>query len=105
MGKIKEMNRIMARRLAFAVNLIKAREFGAVIKRIKNLIVKKEKKIYDVSPRKQDSYDFKNKGKIAVYTCVTGGYDSVFSPLIREDCCDYFLFTDDLNIHYDKEIW
>ncbi len=32
--------------------------------------------------------------RVAVYTCVTGGYDSVKEPLAKEENCDYFLISD-----------
>ena len=32
--------------------------------------------------------------KIAIYTCITGNYDSVLQPLCIEDGCDYYLITD-----------
>lgn len=33
-------------------------------------------------------------GKIAVYTSIFGGYDSVLEPLYTSDQCDYFIITD-----------
>lgn len=32
--------------------------------------------------------------KIAVFTCITGGYDSIAPVLCKEDCCDYYFITD-----------
>jgi hypothetical protein len=32
--------------------------------------------------------------KVAVYTCITGGYDLIHSPLISSLDIDYILFTD-----------
>ena len=32
--------------------------------------------------------------RIAVYTCITGGYDNLHEPLIRADNCDYYAITD-----------
>ena len=32
--------------------------------------------------------------RIAIYTCITGGYDSVIEPLFIPDNCDYYLVTD-----------
>lgn len=34
--------------------------------------------------------------KIAVYTCVTGGYDDIHAPLVFFDNADYYLVTDDV---------
>lgn len=36
--------------------------------------------------------------KIAVYTCITGNYDYVEEPMIIEENCDYFLYTNNQNI-------
>lgn len=36
--------------------------------------------------------------KIAVYTCITGEYDNVCEPLIKESNCDYYLFTNNEKI-------
>ncbi len=33
-------------------------------------------------------------GKIAVYTCIVGGYDQINEPLVYEDNCDYYLISD-----------
>ena len=32
--------------------------------------------------------------RIAVYTCVTGNYDNIREPLVKEECCDYFILSD-----------
>ncbi len=34
--------------------------------------------------------------KIAIYTCITGNYDSILQPLYVEDGCDYYLITDNV---------
>lgn len=39
--------------------------------------------------------------KIAVYTCITGGYDAPLPPLICPNNIDYILFTDDKSIVAD----
>lgn len=39
--------------------------------------------------------------KIAVYTCVVKGYDSIMKPLINLPNVDYFLFVDDPNLYGD----
>ncbi|MCM1415719.1 MAG: DUF616 domain-containing protein [bacterium] len=33
--------------------------------------------------------------KIAVYTCITGGYDKLMQPCVVEECCDYYVISDD----------
>lgn len=39
--------------------------------------------------------------RIAVYTCVTGGYDDIKEPMIKEPNCDYYLITDDKEVVTD----
>ena len=41
--------------------------------------------------------------KIAIYTCVTGGYDSIKEPVFINDKIDYFIFTD--NDNFSSKIW
>lgn len=35
-----------------------------------------------------------NKRKYALYTCITGGYDSVNEPAVYSEDCDYYLISD-----------
>lgn len=39
--------------------------------------------------------------RLLVYTCVFGGYDRVFPPVVREPGVDYVLVTDDETLHVD----
>lgn len=41
-----------------------------------------------------------HNGRISIYTCITGGYDTPPSILCRESNCDYYLITD--NEKYDN---
>lgn len=36
--------------------------------------------------------------KIAIYTCVVGGYDKIREPLIIEPNCDYYMISDDSSL-------
>lgn len=56
----------------------------------------KEKNIELVSKK----YIIHNKmaKKIAIYTCITGNYDEIEEPLVLEEACDYFLFTNNKNL-------
>lgn len=40
------------------------------------------------------SSNFFSTERIAVYTCIIGGYDSVQEPLLKPDNCDYYAVTD-----------
>lgn len=41
--------------------------------------------------------------KIVIYTCITGGYDKLISPLLKFDNIDYIAFTDNKN--EDNKEW
>lgn len=43
--------------------------------------------------------------KIAVYTCITGGYEEVKEPLTIEDECDYFLISDNEGMRKEPYHW
>ena len=49
--------------------------------------------------READIYKVSNMHgkKIAVYTCITGGYDGIQQPLDVGDECDYYCITDNMN--------
>ncbi|MEN9898337.1 MAG: hypothetical protein RLZZ66_1986 [Pseudomonadota bacterium] len=42
--------------------------------------------------------------KIAVYTCITGGYDKLALPLLVDSRIDYFCFTDN-DAYYFDDFW
>ncbi len=47
--------------------------------------------------KKTQSYEFtafSSEKRIAVYTCITGGYDAPKEPEFVEPCCDYYLISD-----------
>ena len=41
--------------------------------------------------------------KVAVYTCITGGYDSLKDPLVVNKDVDYICFTD--NARLNSNVW
>ena len=45
-----------------------------------------------------------NNLKIAVYTCITGGYDKLEIPSFVDSRIDYFCFTDN-EVHQDNDFW
>ena len=52
-----------------------------------------------------DEHKIDIKKRIAVFTCITGGYDKLTKPLVIEKRCDYFLITDvpeDVKIENDE---
>lgn len=38
--------------------------------------------------------EYEGDKKIAIYTCITGGYDNLLEPFYIDEKCDYFIFTD-----------
>lgn len=43
-----------------------------------------------------------DRPKIAVYTCITGGYDSLVEPLLKFDNIDYYAFVDNKDMKPNK---
>ena len=43
--------------------------------------------------------------KIAIYTCVTGGYDYARMPLVKEKDCDYYMISDNEALAGDSFNW
>lgn len=45
--------------------------------------------------RINEDYNPKNlKNRVAVYTCIFGGYDNLHEPLYKSKLCDYYVITD-----------
>lgn len=56
----------------------------------------------DKETKQEVNYDKTCSDKrIAVYTCVTGGYDNIHVPLVFFDNVDYYLLTDDIDKYKD----
>ncbi len=53
----------------------------------------------------RDDYHIENEGqkRIAIYTCITGNYDSPKEPLITSPECDYYCITD--NAELNSSVW
>lgn len=56
---------------------------------IRYLNKKTEKEVFSESKSHYFSDD-----KIAIYSCITGGYDTVREPVFKPDNCDFFMVTD-----------
>lgn len=55
----------------------------------------RSKKATTLPLQKNDNHsDYFSDKRIAVYTCITGKYDTVTDPLLFPDNCDFFLITD-----------
>ena len=63
-------------------------------KKAKNIITKKYYHPTN-SEIKENEIDYK-KVKIAIYTCILGGYDNIQIPLVKFDNVDYYIFTDEI---------
>lgn len=70
---------------------------------------RKRKKINNYIDHKEteNNFTYKNQNienpKIVIYTCITGGYDKLISPLLKFDNIDYIAFTD--NKEEDNKEW
>lgn len=89
------------------LNMLRKLDFVNIFKSLKELHVGRvvQKKYVKKIKNKNDVLKIFNetceKKKIAIYTCVTGGYDDIQVPLVRFDNVDYVLFVDDKS-KYDK---
>lgn len=89
------------------LNMLSKFDFVGIFRSLKELhngkIVQK-KYVKEIKDKEEVIIKF-NKAceekKIAIYTCVTGGYDDIQVPLVNFDNVDYILFTDDKD-KYDK---
>ena len=91
--------------ISYLKNLIKQKRFIKFFEMILLHFTKKKKKqIPNEESISSPKYRIKNDNgyKIAIYTCITGDYDKVEEPLITEEGCDYFLFTNSKNITSDN---
>lgn len=85
--------------LRLFINTIKT---GNILYAIKRII--KKKKIYSKSDieanRMFEPIKIVNDNniKIAIYTCITGKYDSVSEPYVLESNCDYYIYTNNSEI-------
>ena len=48
----------------------------------------------DSNLSRNDPMNLNNKLRVAIYNCITGGYDNILSPLIIDPRFNYFCFTD-----------
>lgn len=95
------------------IDIVSSREYkiGSDIKKIKQTISKgnfidifkskrRRKKISKLNSHQELDNDYglkytsKRKPKIAVYTCISGNYDKLYSPLLKPDNIDYFAFLE-----------
>lgn len=88
-------------------NGIKAADIRQVSKNLKLLLQGVRLQKYSMKSQVAGSKQVNNhdcpNGKTAVYTALFGGYDQIYEPVIKDENCDYFIFTDQ-NIS-DISIW
>ena len=81
-------------------NDIRHCKFKDILKRIclniKLIFFKKDLKISSKNEKKYSKY--LGDKKIAVYTCITGKYDNICEPIIKENKCKYYLYTNNSNL-------
>lgn len=87
-------------------NLKKGKIITIIKKQIKNSRLKRVQKKHRVNNIEAKTYfdltQLEGK-KIAIYTCITGGYDYLTDPVYKNPQIDYYLFTDDKNAKSD--VW
>ena len=66
-----------------------------LITKLKNIEVIDEINVSNVRiDNELNEYDFEVIPKVAVYTCVAGGYDELWEPLYKSQYCDFYAITD-----------
>lgn len=51
--------------------------------------------IFDTKALYSNKYSFNGiENRVALYTCVIGGYDNVYDPQVIEDNCDYYIISE-----------
>ena len=90
--------------------LLKKRKYLEIVKRVffkKNIhkIMNGNQKNHPNSYSTISELKIKRKNKIAVYTCITGGYDMLSNINLKESDCDYICFTDDLSKIKENKNW
>lgn len=87
---------------------IKDRNFKKLAKmiekkiRVNRSLYSYEKTLEKPSPIKENYF---SSDRIAIYTCITGGYDVVYEPLFVPDNCDFYLVTDKKRELSDDSVW
>lgn len=62
---------------------------------IKDISSKAQKSPANISLKDENGTTYLKGNRIAVFTCVTGGYDVIKEPTYTEEQCDYFLISDE----------
>lgn len=95
---------LMGKRIYTFTNLIKNFKFIQVFKKIYNL--KKIRKFLEFKNTENTKSEEKSnieidsniKNKVVIYSCITGKYDDIQKPFIKEKNVKYILFTDNKNL-------
>lgn len=89
--------------------LLKELKFITILKKVQRykkigLMMSGQKKENDDYEKLKQTVSINSnfKYRVAVYTCITGDYDSIPDIHIKESCCDYYLITNNKKIKDDK---
>lgn len=87
-------------------DIVKAKKTN-IFKTIKKIIDRKKVAKYNAHSELDNGYNtsetiLSEKPKVAIYSCVTNGYDNIKEPFIKMENTDYYLFTDSDNITSGK---
>ena len=99
---VKEKNELLQSKIyltGLRTHLRKSRSFSEVVARAGDKLAGKghTAAVYpDLPTAVNDRSDtnYFSKDRVAVYTCITGKYDSIMEPLVHPDNVDYFAITD-----------
>lgn len=79
--------------LTKSLRVLKAFGISGLIKKINKRALQKSSYKSDTFEENCEPVDMGNK-KIAVYTAITGKYDTLYEPLYKSPDCDYIIYTD-----------
>lgn len=83
---------IRERKLSKFFSLIRKKYYQRKIDKKFNVNLPKENLSEDLRIKNTKHEDI--NGKVAIYSCITGGYDDVIEPIFKNDGFDFYIFSD-----------
>jgi len=84
-------------------NLLKKREFKKLYITLKTSLLNNSKRYNKIIKQEQKLNE--KSGKKVIYTCITGDYDPLMSPVIETTGVDYIVFSDNEQITKGTKYW
>ncbi len=102
MSSMKEENKRYTRyvmnsiefRIKQVLDEIRNKRIFFMIKNMFRYLKKKLKRKEDSGMEKSENSNYFSDERIAIYSCVTGEYDTIREPIIKPDNCDFYMITD-----------